>query len=116
VVCPTVREADGLAMSSRNSYLSRKERKAATVLFRALSAAKKAYDAGERDSETLKQIVRDTVATEPLAKFQYVSCADIETLTGVETVKGRALLSMATFIGKTRLIDNFVLEEPVEPA
>jgi pantoate--beta-alanine ligase len=116
VVCPTVREADGLAMSSRNSYLSRKERKAATVLFRALSAAKKAYDEGERDSETLKQIVRDTVATEPLAKFQYVSCADIETLTGVETVKGRALLSMATFIGKTRLIDNFVLEEPVEPA
>jgi pantoate--beta-alanine ligase len=112
VVCPIVREADGLAMSSRNAYLNRKERKGATVLFRALSAAKKAFDEGERESENLKRILRDTVGAEPLAKLQYVSCADTESLIGVEQVRGKALLSLAAFVGKTRLIDNLILEEP----
>lgn len=112
VVCPIIREADGLAMSSRNAYLNRKERKAATVLFRALSAAKKAFDEGERESENLKRILRDTVGAEPLAKLQYVSCADTESLIGVEQVRGKALLSLAAFVGKTRLIDNLILEEP----
>jgi pantoate--beta-alanine ligase len=110
VVCPIVREADGLAMSSRNTYLNPDERKAATVLFRALSAAKSAYDSGERDAETLRARVGETVATEPLAHLQYVSCADYETLEELETVKGKTLLSMAVNLGKTRLIDNFVLE------
>jgi pantoate--beta-alanine ligase len=109
VVCPTVREADGLAMSSRNAYLNPDERNAATVLFRALSAAKTAFEEGERDAEKLRQIVRETVASEPLATLQYVSCADYVTLQELERVERKALLSMAVFMGKTRLIDNFVL-------
>ncbi len=109
VVCPIVREADGLALSSRNAYLSPDERQAATVLFRALSAAKSAYDKGERSAETLRHIMTETINTEPLAKLQYVSCADYETLQELETVAGKSLLSMAVFVGKTRLIDNFVI-------
>jgi pantoate--beta-alanine ligase len=109
VVCPTLREVDGLAMSSRNVYLNPEERQAATVLFRALSAAKSAYGFGEREAESLCALVRETVATEPLVRLQYVSCADYDTLKELETVKGKALLSMAAFVGKTRLIDNFVL-------
>lgn len=109
VVCPTVREADGLAMSSRNTYLSPEERRAATVLFRALSAAETAYHAGERNAETLRHIMRTPIESEPLARLQYVSCADYDTLQELETVSGKALLSMAVFIGATRLIDNFVL-------
>lgn len=110
VVCPTVREADGLAMSSRNTYLNPEERRAATVLFRALSAAEAAYRQGERDAETLRRIVRQVIESEPLARLQYVSCADFETLQELEQVEGKALLSLAVFIGQTRLIDNFILE------
>jgi len=109
VVCPTVREADGLAMSSRNAYLNPEERKAATVLFRALGAAKAAYENGERRAETLRRIMTETINVEPLATLQYVSCADYETLQELERVERKALLSMAVFMGKTRLIDNFVL-------
>jgi pantoate--beta-alanine ligase len=109
-ICPTRREADGLAMSSRNVYLNPEERRAATVLFRGLSAAQAARQAGERNAEKLRLLVRETVAAEPLAKLQYVSCADYETLEELETVQGKALLSMALFMGKTRLIDNFVLD------
>ncbi len=109
VVCPTLREADGLAMSSRNTYLNPAERQAATVLFRALRAAKSAYDFGERAAEKLCARVSATVAAEPLARLQYVSCADYDTLEELETVRGEALLSMAVFMGKTRLIDNFVI-------
>ncbi|HVN15449.1 MAG TPA: pantoate--beta-alanine ligase [Anaerolineales bacterium] len=110
VVCPIVREADGLAMSSRNKYLEGENRQAALVLSRALNAAKQAYDKGERRAETLRQIMKDVIATEPRAQMQYVSCADYGTLEELETVKGKTLLSMAVYIGKTRLIDNFVLE------
>ncbi|MEW6239221.1 MAG: pantoate--beta-alanine ligase [Chloroflexota bacterium] len=110
VVCPTVREADGLAMSSRNAYLNADERRAATVLFRALSAAKVVFEKGERDAGRLRQVVTETVSAEPLAKLQYVSCADYDTLEELEKVSGKSLLSMAVFMGKTRLIDNFVLE------
>ncbi len=109
VVCPIVREPDGLAMSSRNVYLYPEQRKAATVLYRSLTAAKTAYEHGERDAEKLRQIVKATIATEPLAQMQYVSCADYETLQELEKVTGMTLLSMAVFFGKTRLIDNFVL-------
>jgi pantoate--beta-alanine ligase len=109
VVCPIVREADGLAMSSRNTYLNPGERQAATVLFRALNAAKSAYDSGERAAEALRALVGETVAAEPLARLQYVSCADYATLEELETLSGKALLSMAAYLGKTRLIDNFVL-------
>jgi pantoate--beta-alanine ligase len=109
VVCPIVREPDGLAMSSRNVYLDPQQRKAATVLYRSLSAAKEAYEDGVRDAETLRQIMKDVLAAEPLAEVQYVSCADYDTLEELDTVTGKALLSMAVFIGKTRLIDNVVL-------
>lgn len=110
VICPIVREPDGLAMSSRNVYLDPEQRKAATVLYRSLSAAKAAYENGERDAGKLRQIMQDILAAEPLAQVQYISCADYETLEELKTVTGKALLSMAVFIGKTRLIDNFVLE------
>jgi pantoate--beta-alanine ligase len=109
VVCPIVREADGLAMSSRNTYLTPEERQAATVLFRSLSAANAAYERGERNAESLRKIMAETLASEPRAKMQYVSVADYDTLEELQTVTGKTLLSMAVFMGKTRLIDNFVL-------
>ncbi len=109
IICPTVRESDGLAMSSRNTYLNPDERQAATVLYRSLSAARAAFEAGERSAETLRKIVIETVAAEPLAQLQYVSCADYDSLQELERLPGKTLLSMAAFIGKTRLIDNFIL-------
>ena len=109
VICPIVREEDGLAMSSRNTYLDPEQRQVATVLYRALSAAKDSYATGERDAEKLRTAMRETIAAESVAELQYVSCADYDTLEELETVSGKALLSMAVFVGKTRLIDNFVL-------
>ncbi len=109
IVCPTRREADGLAMSSRNTYLNPEERKAATVLYRALGTAKSAYDSGERNAEKLRAFVNETVASEPLAKLQYVSCADYDSLEELDKVSGKALISMAVYMGKTRLIDNFII-------
>jgi pantoate--beta-alanine ligase len=109
IVCPTTREADGLAMSSRNKYLEGDDRKAATVLFRALSAAKSAYEGGERGAEKLREKMKEVLASEPRLQMQYVSCADYDSLEELETVKGKALLSMAVLLGKTRLIDNFIL-------
>ena len=110
VVCPIVREPDGLAMSSRNIYLDPQQRQAATVLFRALSAAKEAYQNGERNADKLRQTMKDVLASEPLAQMQYVSCADYETLEELQRVEKKALLSMAVYFGKTRLIDNFILD------
>ena len=110
VVCPTQRETDGLAMSSRNAYLNPAERQAATVLFLALSAARAAYQAGERQASRLRQVMTETINAEPLARLQYVSCADYASLQEIEgAVRDRALLSMAVFVGKTRLIDNVIL-------
>ena len=110
VVCPIVREADGLAMSSRNVYLTPEQRRAATVLYRSLVAAKEAYEQGERNAEKLRARVQEVLAAEALAKVQYVSCADPDTLEELETVTGKALLSMAVFVGQTRLLDNMTLE------
>lgn len=109
VVCPIVREPDGLAMSSRNVYLDSEQRKAARVLSRALNTAKEVYDTGERSAEKIREKMKEVLAGEPLADVQYVSCADYDTLEELETVTGKALLSMAVFIGRTRLIDNIVL-------
>jgi pantoate--beta-alanine ligase len=108
-VCPTVREPDGLAMSSRNVYLSLEERKAAAVLSRALFHTKITFDEGERDAKCLRQGVLDTLATEPLIKVQYVSCAHPDSLMEIEGNVERALLSLAVILGKTRLIDNIML-------
>jgi pantoate--beta-alanine ligase len=109
VVCPIVREPDGLAMSSRNMYLDPEQRKAATVLSRSLRAVQEAYATGERDAEKLRGKMKEVLAGEPLADVQYVSCADYDTLEELDTVTGKALLSMAVFMGKTRLIDNLIL-------
>ncbi|HSB91115.1 MAG TPA: pantoate--beta-alanine ligase [Anaerolineales bacterium] len=111
VVCPTVREPDGLAMSSRNTYLSVEDRRAAPVLYRALKAAESAFAAGERDAQRLREILQEILDQEPRAKPQYVSVADPDTLTELDGPVTRALLSMAVFIGKTRLIDNVVIGE-----
>lgn len=110
IVCPIVREADGLAMSSRNKYLEGEDRKAATILFQALSAAKGLYEAGERDAGKLRERMKDVIKAEPRAQMQYVSCADYDSLEELYVIKGKTLLSMAVLLGKTRLIDNFVLE------
>ena len=111
VVCPTRRETDGLAMSSRNTYLDPGQRQAAVVLYRALSSAKSAFAGGERDAGKLRQVVKDEIGAEPQARLQYVSCADYDTLAELETVDNKALLSLAVYFGKTRLIDNMILVE-----
>ncbi len=110
VVCPTVREPDGLAMSSRNTYLTPEQREAAPDKARALSAAEKAYMDGERSSGRLREIMLDVLNSEPLAEVEYVSVADNETLQELDgPIEKPVLLSMAVRIGKTRLIDNIVL-------
>jgi pantoate--beta-alanine ligase len=106
VACPTVREPDGLAMSSRNVRLTPQQRAAAPVLRRALLAARARYDAGEEDAEILRAAMRATLAAEPLAAPEYVSCADPATLLELDRVEGLALLSMAVRFGSVRLIDN----------
>jgi pantoate--beta-alanine ligase len=106
VVCPIVREPDGLAMSSRNVYLGPEQRAAATVLSRALFAARDAFQAGERDAQRLRDLAAGIVNAEPLARLQYVSCAHTDTLEELNGPVSKALLSMAVFVGKTRLIDN----------
>ncbi|MFQ3535104.1 MAG: pantoate--beta-alanine ligase [Aggregatilineales bacterium] len=109
---PTVRAADGLALSSRNSYLTPQERAAAPVLYRALCAARARWEAGERDAETLRQTMRAVLAAEPLAHVDYISVADAETLRECQGVISRAaLLSMAVRIGRARLIDNLIVGE-----
>ena len=110
VVAPIVREPDGLAMSSRNVYLSREERAAAPVLHRSLEAARAAFDAGERDADCLRSIVTGVLETEPLARPVYVSVADSMTLEELDRIDGPALVSLAVRFGSTRLIDNCVLE------
>jgi pantoate--beta-alanine ligase len=110
VIGPTQREADGLALSSRNKYLNAAERQAATVLHRALRAAQAAFAAGERSGGRLRALMQVEIEAEPLARLQYVSCADPLTLQELDLITNGALLSMAVFVGKTRLIDNLVLE------
>jgi pantoate--beta-alanine ligase len=106
---PTVREPDGLAMSSRNMYLSPKERLAAVVLYRSLEAAQELWRSGVRDAAHIRQRMNDVLAAEPVARIDYVSLADAETLEELETVDRAALVSLAVRIGKTRLIDNVTL-------
>jgi pantoate--beta-alanine ligase len=109
VVCPTVRDPDGLAMSSRNVRLKPGERVAATVLFRSLMAAQDAWQRGQRDAEHLRTIMRILIQGEPLARLDYASVADPVTLQEIQGEVEKALLSMAVFIGEVRLIDNVIL-------
>lgn len=117
VICPIVREPDGLAMSSRNTYLNPNERRAAAVLSRALQAARRAFHDGTRNAEALRAVVRTVIDGEPSVLLQYVSCANPLTLSEIDgLVEGRALLSLAATVGKTRLIDNLILEEAPDAA
>lgn len=110
VVLPIVRDESGLAMSSRNNYLNDEQRQAASVLNRSLSKAHEAFDAGEHSTVRLIEMVRNDIGKEPLARIDYVSVNDAETLEKLEKIDDRAaLVSLAVFIGSTRLIDNVVL-------
>jgi pantoate--beta-alanine ligase len=106
VVCPTVREADGLAMSSANARLSVEERMAATCLYEAIEAARRAYDSGERSAEVLRARMEEAIASEPMARPDYVSVADAHSLAELQRVSGPALALVAAWIGRTRLTDN----------
>jgi pantoate--beta-alanine ligase len=112
VVCPIVREADGLAMSSRNAYLKGEDRKAATVLYRALRAAESEIAAGVRDSLELERAMHKVLVSERLARVDYAEIVDAETFEPVMRVARRCYAVLAVYLGKTRLIDN-VLIEPV---
>ena len=109
IAVPTVREHDGLAMSSRNSYLTLQERKAAPVLWRALSKAREMWAKGERSAEEIRKAMSCVISSEPLTKLDYVSVANLDSLEELSTIDQGALTSLAVWIGKTRLIDNVVL-------
>jgi pantoate--beta-alanine ligase len=112
VVLPTVREDSGLAISSRNLYLTAEEQQAATVIHRALKAAKNAYKDGERSAGRLADLVRSTIEDEPRARLDYVSVSDAETLERLDKLDERPILiALAAYIGKTRLIDNTILNK-----
>ena len=110
VTMPTIRESDGLALSSRNVYLSSRERKAAPVLLRSLCLAHGKWRSGELDAHILRSEMLALIETEPLVKIDYISIADYETLTEQEIVGAQTLVSLAAFVGNTRLIDNIILE------
>jgi pantoate--beta-alanine ligase len=111
VVCPIVREPDGLAMSSRNVYLSAEERSAATVLHRALDGARRAIERGERDALRLVAAMREVLAAEPLAQVDYAEIVDAETLEPLTRLRGSCLALVAARIGRAHLIDNLLIEE-----
>lgn len=106
--CPIVREADGLAKSSRNTYLSEAERAAAVVLHKGLNAGEELLKSGERNAVKIINTVREVIEREPLAKIDYVELVDWNTLKPVDTVQAEVLMAVAVYIGKTRLIDNFI--------
>jgi pantoate--beta-alanine ligase len=111
VVCPIVRDDDGLALSSRNAYLSPEERTAAVVLHRSLEKAQVLYGAGERDAANIRRSIEEGIATEPLARLDYVAIVDTRDLEPLQALSDEAtvLIAVAAYIGKTRLIDNVVL-------
>ena len=107
--CPIIREEDGLAKSSRNTYLSEVERQAALILSQSLQVGKALIEQGETDATVVKKAISDKIATEPLARIDYVDVVDFDTITPIEQIKGNTLVAIAVYIGKTRLIDNFIL-------
>ena len=110
VGCPIVREKDGLAMSSRNTYLNAEERKAALILHKSLQAAEALMQTGERDVAVIKAAIVERMKTEPLARIDYVEIVDAETLEDAAAIERPVLAATAVYIGKTRLIDNFIFE------
>lgn len=109
--CPIIREADGLAKSSRNTYLNDKERQAALILSRSLNAGKELIESGEKSASAVRRVITAEIEKEPLAKIDYVDVVDFETITPAETIEGTVLVAIAVFIGKTRLIDNFIIQK-----
>lgn len=108
VNCPIVREADGLAKSSRNTYLSKEERQASTIINKSLKKAKALIKSGERDSKNVINFIKNEISKEPLAKIDYVSIVDNNTIKNIKTIEDGSLIAVAAFIGNTRLIDNFI--------
>jgi pantoate--beta-alanine ligase len=108
VGCPIVREEDGLAKSSRNTYLNEKERQAAVILSKAIFTGQKLVEDGEKDAKKVVSAVKEVLATEPMADVEYVELVDFNNLKEIETIEGTVLCAMAVRIGKTRLIDNFI--------
>ncbi len=109
VISPTVRHEDGLALSSRNSYLNEKERKAATVLYRALKEAERLIKDGKTDAQSIIGGMEKHIEAEPLARIDYISATDTENLKAVKKMSGSVLIALAVFIGSTRLIDNIMV-------
>ena len=110
VGCPIVREADGLAKSSRNTYLNPDERQAALILSRSLKLGRELIENGETDAKSVIKAITDSINTEPLAKIDYVDVVDFDTITPVDRIGKSVLVAIAVYIGKTRLIDNFIIE------
>ena len=108
VACPIIREKDGLAKSSRNTYLSPEERKAALILSQSLKLGKKAIEDGEKSAQKVINIITANLQTEPLARIDDVEVVDFENIQRVDTIQGETLVAIAVYIGKTRLIDNFI--------
>ena len=111
VGCPIVREADGLAKSSRNTYLSPEERQAALILSKSIFLGQKMVEEGETDANKIVAAMTANIQTEPLARIDYVSTVDGVTMMPVDRIEGTVLVAMAVYIGKTRLIDNFIVEK-----
>ena len=112
--CPIIREQDGLAKSSRNTYLNEKERIAALTLHNSIIRGKKLLKKGERDAVVLVNTMKAVIEKEPLAKIDYLKAVDAVSMQPVEKIKGTVLIAMAVYIGNTRLIDNFIYEETRE--
>lgn len=108
VSCPIVREADGLAKSSRNTYLSKEERQASTIINKSLKKAKSLIKSGEKDSKNVIDFIKNEINKEPLAKIDYISIVDNKTIKNIKTIEDGSLIAVAVFIGNTRLIDNFI--------
>lgn len=107
--CPIIREEDGLAKSSRNTYLSEEERKAAVILHRGLQEGEKRIRRGERDAAAVIRVIREVIESEPLARIDYVEVVDFDSIQDIEVIQGTVLTAVAVYIGKTRLIDNFII-------
>lgn len=110
VGCPIIRESDGLAKSSRNTYLSANERKAALVLSKAVFLGQDMVNNGEKDTSKIISAMKETISAEPLARIDYVEAVNMDTMEYIDTVNGTMLCAMAVYVGKTRLIDNFITQ------